>query len=527
MTWFLALIALLLPWLTGAALLYAAAALTLSRTTVHAPGEIFWRLGAGAFLGYWLVTCLMRLLALLGIPFGLTVIALPLLLITALAVFVGWQRAPFFTLSPRGRGCPEEPAPEALLIGGAGEGANKTPPLQGESWGGDGFSASPSPPAPLPQGERGAERDASSQKCALLSQNSFLDLPKLTRYLFFALLAWLALRFGLLFFEVSTRPLFPWEASIQWASKAHVYFGLKTLAPFGDSTAWFNGNFSGNVYLDNAPNLPITLPLLQAWMCVAIGKWNDVLMNLPWWGMLLALTFAVYGFMRSQGLGPFASLITAWLVASLPLLNTHVALAGLPDLPLAGTFTLAALSLMRWSHSRQWLDLFCALLFALIAAMLWPTAYLWLALLLPALVCILLPKSARILALALPVVTIAGLLTLTQAGASLSPALANLHFDTDPDTWLSNFITGENWHLLWLAALATTVIGLRECLHTRIAPLTFIVWGGILISVVAIALPELVSWLFGAMQAERLLITVAPLILVWVVIVFRERFLSP
>jgi hypothetical protein len=261
-------------------------------------------------------------------------------------------------------------------------------------------------------------------------------------------------------------------------------------------------------------------------MCVAIGEWNDVLMNLPWWGMLLALTIAVYGFMRSQGLGAFASLITAWLVASLPLLNTHVALAGLPDLPLAGTFTLAALSLVRWAHSRQRLDLSCALLFALIAAMLWPTAYLWLALLLPALVCILLPKSTRILALALPAVTIAGLLTLTQAGASLSPALANLHFETDPDTWLSNFITGENWHLLWLAALAALAIGFRESLHTRTAPLSLIVWGGMLISVVAIALPELVSWLFGAVQAERFLITATPLIPVWIITVWHRRFRS-
>ncbi|MDR0251000.1 MAG: hypothetical protein LBI35_06810 [Burkholderiales bacterium] len=496
MTWFLALIALFLPWLTGAALLYAASALVLPRTAVHAPGEICWRIGLGAFLGYWLVTCLMRLITFLGIPFGLTVIALPLLLLTALAVFIGWRRAPFFTLSPRGRGCPE----------GAGEGGQRSFP--------------PSPPAPLPRGERGAEY-TSSPECVLLNQNRFTSLPKLTRYFFFALLAWLALRFGLLFFEVSVRPLFPWEASIQWASKAHVYFGLKTLAPFGDSAAWLNGN----VYLDNAPNLPITLPLLQAWMCVALGEWNDVLMNLPWWAMLLALTFAVYGFMRSQGLGPFASLTTAWLVASLPLLNTHVALAGLPDLPMAGTFTLTALSLVRWANSRQWLDLFCALLFALITTMLWPTAYLWLALLLPAFVCILLPRSARYLALALPVITIAGLLALTQAGASLSPVLAHLHFDTDPDTWLSNFITGENWHLLWLAALATLVIGFRECLHTKIAPLSLIVWGGMLIAIVAIALPALVSWLFGAIQAERFLITAAPFLPVWIVTVWRSRIM--
>jgi tRNA pseudouridine55 synthase len=34
--------------------------------------------------------------------------------------------------------------------------AGESPPLEGEGWGGDGFSASPSPLTPLPQGERGA-----------------------------------------------------------------------------------------------------------------------------------------------------------------------------------------------------------------------------------------------------------------------------------------------------------------------------------------------------------------------------------
>ena len=455
MTWLLALIALLLPWLTGVALWYAVSALmsprSAARAVVNAPGEIAWHVGVGAFLGYWLVTCLMRLYALLGVPFGFIVIALPLLLIAVLATFIAWKRAPL--QNPKAN-CPICP------------------------------------------------------------------LSRWTRYFFFALLAWLVLRFGLLFFEVSLRPLFPWEASIQWASKAHVFFGLKTIAPFGDGAAWLGGH----VYFDYAPNLPVTLPLLQAWMCVAIGEWNDVLMNLPWWSMLLALTLAVFGFMRSQGVGAFASLIAAWLVASLPLINTHVALAGLPDLPLAGAYTLAALSLARWAHAKQWRDLLSAALLALIAATLWSTAYLWLALLIPALVCILLPKTTRPLALALPAVTIVGVLMLTQAGASLSPALANLHFDADPDTWLSSFITEENWHLLWLAALVITAIGWRESLQNQIAPLSLIVWGGMLISIVVVALPSLFSWLFGAIQPERLLLTTAPLLPPWIILVWRRKF---
>ncbi|MCL2307987.1 MAG: ABC transporter substrate-binding protein [Proteobacteria bacterium] len=94
------------------------------------------------------------------------------------------QTQPFSPLPPRGGGCPEEPAPEALLIGGAGEGENENPPLQGgkipspsrgglgRGWGNrDGVPFPPSPPTPLPQGERGAKRVAPPQECIRLNQN--------------------------------------------------------------------------------------------------------------------------------------------------------------------------------------------------------------------------------------------------------------------------------------------------------------------------------------------------------------------
>ena len=49
--------------------------------------------------------------------------------------------------------------------------AIESPPLQGEGWGGDGVSASPAPPTPLPQGERGENRDAPSRESAHLNPN--------------------------------------------------------------------------------------------------------------------------------------------------------------------------------------------------------------------------------------------------------------------------------------------------------------------------------------------------------------------
>jgi len=72
---------------------------------------------------------------------------------------VSAQSPAHFTRSLRGRGCPE----------GAGEGDGR-PPLQGE--GEDGVLVYPPPSASPPQGERGAERDASSQERLRLNQKS-------------------------------------------------------------------------------------------------------------------------------------------------------------------------------------------------------------------------------------------------------------------------------------------------------------------------------------------------------------------
>ena len=62
------------------------------------------------------------------------------------------------------------------------------------------------------------------------------------RYLFIAILMWLALRFALLLLDVVWTPLYPWDAWIQWATKARVWYALGQIVPFGRSEAWFAAN---------------------------------------------------------------------------------------------------------------------------------------------------------------------------------------------------------------------------------------------------------------------------------------------
>ena len=91
------------------------------------------------------------------------------------------------------------------------------------------------------------------------------------------------------------------------------------------------------------PDCPITTPLLQTWVNVALGQWHDSLMNLPWLLIWISLGLIFYAQARSAAIGPAISIAATYMVLSLPYLNVHVALAGYADLLLALCF-LAALA---------------------------------------------------------------------------------------------------------------------------------------------------------------------------------------
>src|SRR5437867_5435046 len=184
----------LLVWALGVALI---AALYGRSTSFDEAGEIAFVAGCGWFVGQFLLTLWMRLLAAVHVPFGIATIGAPLAALIALATWFSWQwhRA---IAAPRARA-----AWHALV---------------GETLG------------------------------------------KEQRLLWFGVLGWLALRFALLLIEVVRRPLYPWDAWTQWATKARVWSELKTIAPFVAGPEWL-GTPAAGVYFDAAPHYPATVPL--------------------------------------------------------------------------------------------------------------------------------------------------------------------------------------------------------------------------------------------------------------------------
>ena len=204
-----------LPWLLGIA---ALAAVRDTTRPADGPGEIPWTLGAGYLVGAFLLTLWMRVLSLAGIPFGRLAIGAPLAIATGALAFVAWRR--------HGR--------IALVT-------------------------------------------------AVLSALRALIAPagvaRMTRFAWQLLLAWIVIRYALLALEVIWQPLYPWDAWIQWATKARVWYEQGRIVPFARSEEWFAAG--GTVWFDASPEYPPTIPLLQVYSCIALGRWDDTLMNAP------------------------------------------------------------------------------------------------------------------------------------------------------------------------------------------------------------------------------------------------------
>ena len=448
----------LVPWMLGAGIV---AALPRRNHRSVDGAELAWAAGCGWFVGAFLLTLWMRALSLLGVPFGVLVIGVPLALPAALALGIAWYR------------------------------------------------------------KRG-EWNATLRRAARVLGGS--DHGGWMRAAWIALLAWLALRFALLLGEVVWRPLYPWDAWTQWATKARVWYELRSMVPFVPAWEWLQAN---GAYFDAAPHYPATVPLWQVWSSLLLGRWDDALMNLPWWCSGVALALAIFGFLRAMEFQPLAALAGTWLVAAMPILDVHIALAGYADLPMAAYLTLAALAGYRWTRSRSAHDLVPALLFAGALPLIKNPGRIWLPLLVPGLVVALAPRRGlRIVAGAFAAGALL-LLVLAQTNFVILGYHLHLTLDLPWHGLIDAYFAFANWHLLWYAVLAVAILGCRQALSPAIAPLTVVVIGGLMFLIFGFAFTSARIWVEDQSTVNRATLHLAPLLFIWVMLVFRAWAREP
>lgn len=428
-----------------------------------APGEMAWIAGAGFFTGAFLLTVWMRVLSLVGIKFSLLAVGGPLLVV---ALVLG------IVVARRGAGTHSRDLRAALR----------------------GAFAVPASSAPL-------------------------------RIVWWLLLAWLAVRLALLGVEVFTRPLYPWDAWMQWATKARVWYELGTIVPFARINEWLAAN--GTAWFDASPEYPPTMPLLQVWSCLVLGRWDDTLMNGAWWQIALALMLAVYGGLRSLGVAALAALVGTVLVATLPLANVHVALAGYADLPLAAWYTAAALAFLRWNQQRDWREAALVVLLLAACTQIKNPGYFWAMTLVPAVLVALLPRLGLRIAVAGFAVAVIAMIALAQFRVSIFNYQLKLDFDPAWGDLVQSYFLLGNWHLLWFGVIAAAGLAWRALLQPALAPLTMMVAAGLMFLFFVFAFTNASAFITDQTTVNRATLHLAPLMVVFMVLAwsaFAQRW---
>ena len=421
-----------------------------------AAGEGAWIAGVGYLVGGFALTLWMRVLSRFDIAFGGAVIAIPVVVASLAAIAYAWRRDRF---------------------------------------------------------------DMRAWPTRLVRSIEARDLPKWERVVWLALLAWLAVRFSLLAVEVLSRPLYPWDAWTQWATKARVWYELRHIAPFARVAEWYAAG--GAAYFDASPEYPPTMPLLQVFTCLMLGRWDDVLMNAPWWQTAVALAFAVYGGLRLLDATKAVAMVGTFLAASLPLANVHVALAGYADLPLAACYAAAVIALTRWSREGDARNLIVAIVLAVACTQIKNPGWFWAATLVPAAIVVLMPsRGLRVALIAFAAVAFA-----IAAVARMKLTLFNYRLDLDFDPpWRdlvqSYFLLG-NWNLLWFGVVAAAALAYRDLFSRTLVPMTMAVIGGILFLFFVFAFTNASAFIADQTTVNRATLHFAPLMVCYMTLAFQ------
>ena len=241
-------------------------------------------------------------------------------------------------------------------------------------------------------------------------------------------------------------------------------------------------------------------------------------------GDALALALLVYGYLRGTGFVRVAALAGATVVATLPLVNVHVALAGYADLPMAAYYCAAALATLRWTQSRSRFDAGLALVLAAACPFIKTPGIVWLLTLAAPLSVALLPRHGKRVAVASGVAAVMVLLVLAQT----SPTILNyhLHLDFAPpwEALFDSLFMFSSWNLLWYGAVGAALLCWRQLLSRDLAPYTLLIAAGLLFLFIVFAFTNARAWVETQTTVNRAVLHLAPLLTVWMMVVFHRRF---
>jgi hypothetical protein len=241
--------------------------------------------------------------------------------------------------------------------------------------------------------------------------------------------------------EVATRPVTSWDAKQHWTKQARVFYEHLRVVPYVSLQDWLDLGGRG-VYTNMHPGYPITAPLLQAWIAVAIGAWHESLVNLPWLAVWVAMGMVFYSQARIAGGSIGLAIGATYMVLSMPYMNIHVALAGYADLFMAASYLGAVASLYNWSRTRaSWL-LYLGLITGASCMLFKNEGFYWFMSLIPGILLVLLGVRRGLLVLASMLLLLLLFVALMPVETVVAGhSLAGLDIRYRPESWFPLYLS--------------------------------------------------------------------------------------
>lgn len=353
------------------------------------------------------------------------------------------------------------------------------------------------------------------------------------------LLALLGVHAWLIASEVLLRPPYPWDAWAVWLLKPKAWMLGGQLDPFVGFERWL-ADPSGQLRTADAWSYPEAIPHLAIWFAAAWGEWNAIAVTVTWLVLWLALLLGCYGHLCGLGLRSDRALVAVYALGSLPLINTHAALAGYADLWIASVLAFAGLAWLRWLELRSRGDLALALAFALLLPAIKLEGGIWLLLLAATMVYAYMPPRLRAIALVLaPPIGCVGVLAYLLHWPLVGPVFDAIGLRADTATLLahapaviaaavSGLFAQYNWHLFGFAVLLTLALRRRVLLQSpalRVFGLFLLLGCGFLFAL--FVLTPAGRWAESYTVVNRLGMQIVPSMLVFAALLWRDPAPAP
>lgn len=284
--------------------------------------------------------------------------------------------------------------------------------------------------------------------------------------------------------DVFTQPVYPWDAWLAWVYRAKAWFLSGDMTTVISTADWF-ANIGTSSYTIDAWQYPTFPSVIPYWAALSLGRWSETLVNVPVLFAAIALGLALYGQCREYGLSVTASVLSCYLLYSIPLFGTHIALAGYADIWMAGFSGLGFVALMRALAQRSsqpskpyGLQMALAFVLLTLAVMVKNEGAVWLLAAIGML--IILSYRARVPVL---ILVSAGLLVLFGFAFGIThvnlPLVGNIGFEDGRlmipfignfslelhniwNAYLTNFFAMGSWNLFWVLVLGAVMLSMRR-----------------------------------------------------------------